>query len=228
MFDRIAHRYDLLNRVLSLRRDVYWRNAVANYLPEHRDLTILDVATGTADLLISLVNKCDRIKSAVGMDMSPRMLELGQKKISSGKYKEIIRLVRSDALWIPFTSSSFDAVTIAFGIRNVTDVSGALGEMSRVLKPGGKILILEFSLPRNRFLRKIYPFHLKGILPRMGSIISGDPYAYHYLNETVQTFPHGEQFCLLLEKAGFNSVKAVPLTGGIVTIYHACKAGADS
>ena len=128
--------------------------------------------------------------------------------------------MRADALQIPFADGSFDAVTIAFGIRNLTDVPEALAEMHRVLKPGGKALILEFSLPRNWLVRKLYPFHLRGILPRLGAMISGDSCAYRYLNETVETFPHGEEFCGLMQQAGFTEVQAVPLTFGIATINH--------
>ena len=128
--------------------------------------------------------------------------------------------MRADALQIPFADGSFDAVTIAFGIRNVVDVPRVLAEMHRVLKPGGRVLILEFSLPRNWLVRSLYPFHLRGILPRLGAMISGDRYAYRYLNETVETFPHGEEFCDMMQQAGFTGVQAVPLTFSIATIYH--------
>jgi len=220
MFDRIAPRYDLLNRLLSLRRDVVWRNKVARYLPDRDRQHVLDIATGTADLLLSLFDKSDRIHFAVGIDLSPKMLKLGLKKITARKLDDRISLMRADALQIPFPDDSFDAVTIAFGIRNLTDVPKALAEMHRVLKPGGKALILEFSLPRNWLVRRLYPFHLRGILPRLGAMISGDSFAYRYLNETVETFPHGEEFCDMMQQAGFTGVQAVPLTFGIATIYH--------
>ncbi len=220
MFDRIAPRYDLLNRLLSLRQDVVWRKKVAQYLPDRAGQIVLDVATGTADLLLSLFDKSDRISSAVGIDLSPKMLRLGLEKIASRRLADKISLVRADALGIPFADNSFDAVTIAFGIRNVADVPRALTEMHRVLKPGGKVLILEFSLPRNRFIRSLYQFHLRGILPRLGAIVSGDSHAYRYLNKTIETFPHGEEFCDVMRKAGFVEVQAAPLTFGIATIYH--------
>jgi len=220
MFDRIAPRYDLLNRLLSLRQDVVWRNKVARYLPDVNQQKVLDIATGTADLLLSLFDKSDRIHSAVGIDLSPKMLQLGLKKIAAGKLDDRISLMRADALQIPFADGSFDAVTIAFGIRNVADVPKALAEIHRVLKPGGRVLILEFSMPRNWLVRKLYPFHLRGILPRLGGMISGNRYAYRYLNETVETFPHGEEFCDLMRQAGFAEVQAEPMTFGIATIYH--------
>jgi demethylmenaquinone methyltransferase/2-methoxy-6-polyprenyl-1,4-benzoquinol methylase len=220
MFDRIARRYDLLNRLLSCRCDVAWRNKVAEYLPDRSNQCVLDIATGTADLLLSLFRRSRQVGSGIGIDMSPKMLELAREKIAGRQLDNKISLVRADALRLPFANGSFDAVTIGFGIRNVPDVPAALAEMHRVLKPGGKVLVLEFSLPRNRLMRRLYPFHLRGIIPRLGALISGDGYAYRYLNETVETFPYGDQFCDLMKQAGFCNVSAVPLTFGIATIYH--------
>jgi demethylmenaquinone methyltransferase/2-methoxy-6-polyprenyl-1,4-benzoquinol methylase len=220
MFDRIARRYDLLNRLLSCRCDVAWRNKVAEYLPDRSNQCVLDIATGTADLLLSLFRRSQQVGSGIGIDMSPKMLELAREKIAGRQLDNKISLVRADALRLPFANGSFDAVTIGFGIRNVPDVPAALAEMHRVLKPGGKVLVLEFSLPRNRLMRRLYPFHLRGIIPRLGALISGDGYAYRYLNETVETFPYGDQFCDLMKQAGFCNVSAVPLTFGIATIYH--------
>jgi demethylmenaquinone methyltransferase/2-methoxy-6-polyprenyl-1,4-benzoquinol methylase len=220
MFDRIAHRYDLLNRLLSCRRDVAWRNKVAEYLPDRPNQTVLDIATGTADLLLSLFRKSRQVEFGTGLDMSPKMLGLAREKIAGRQLDNRISLVRADALCLPFANGSLDAVTIGFGIRNVPDVPVALAEMHRVLRPGGKVLILEFSLPRNWLMRRLYPFHLRGIIPRVGAMISSDYYAYRYLNETVESFPYGDQFCRLMEQTGFCNVSAVPLTFGIATIYH--------
>ena len=223
MFDRIAHRYDLLNRILSLRRDVVWREKLAGFLQEQGDQNVLDLATGTADVLLSLFRKGNNIASAVGIDMSPKMLQLGQRKVVAHGLVDKIFFVRADAERLPFSESSFDAVTIAFGIRNMANVTMTLAEMHRVLKPGGKALILEFSMPQNWFVRRLYPFHLRGILPRLGAMISGDSYAYRYLNETVETFPYGEQFCDLMQQTGFTEIQVAPLTFGIATIYHGSK-----
>jgi demethylmenaquinone methyltransferase/2-methoxy-6-polyprenyl-1,4-benzoquinol methylase len=228
MFDRIAPRYDLLNRLLSLRQDVVWRNKVARYLPDRDQQRVLDVATGTAYRLLTIFYTSDRIHSAVGIDLSPKMLQLGLKKIAARKLDDRISLMRADTQQIPFADGSFDAVTIAFGIRNVVEVPKALAEMHRVLKPGGRVLILEFSMPRNWLVRKLYPFHLRGILPCLGGMISGDHYAYRYLNKTVETFPHGEEFCDLMQQAGFVEVEAAPLAFGIATIYRGGSSGKEA
>ncbi len=223
MFDKIAHRYDLLNRLLSLRRDVAWRKRLATYLPDRSHQIVLDLATGTGDVLFSLFQTSKLVQAAVGMDMSPKMLQLGQRKAAQGGLGGRISFVRADAMCLPFADGSFDTVTISFGIRNVADVPKALAEMQRVLKPGGKALILEFSMPRSWLIRKLYPFYLQEIIPRLGGMISGDRYAYRYLNKTVETFPFGEQFCEMMKKAGFVGVKATPLTFGISTIYRGSK-----
>lgn len=224
MFDRIAGRYDLLNRLLSLRRDVAWRKRLAKSLPDRPQLDVLDIATGTADVLLCLLSTSDRIQSAVGLDMSPQMLRLGLQKITAAGLQDRVLLVRGDALQLPLDDSSFDAVTIAFGIRNLPDMVEALREMYRVLKPAGRLLVLEFSMPDNSLVSRLYPFHLRGVIPRLGAMISGDSYAYQYLNETVQSFPYGDEFCALVRECGFINVRAHSLTFGIATIYESEKA----
>jgi len=224
MFDRIAHRYDLLNRLLSLGQDIVWRQRVAQYLPEKSPLHLLDMATGTADQLLMMYGKTDRITSAVGMDMSEQMLAVGRNKIRERHLEHIMTLQTGDATQIPAPDQTFDVVTISFGIRNVSDVDQALREMYRVLKPAGRALILEFSLPQNRFLRGVYLFYFRYVLPVIGGMISGDRYAYNYLNKTVETFPYGEAFCQRMRSAGFIAVQANPLTFGIATIYQGDKA----
>ncbi|MEJ2635318.1 MAG: bifunctional demethylmenaquinone methyltransferase/2-methoxy-6-polyprenyl-1,4-benzoquinol methylase UbiE [Calditrichia bacterium] len=223
MFDRIAQRYDLLNRLLSLRQDVAWRNKLAENLTDVRDQKILDLATGTADVLLSLFHQTDKADAAAGIDMSDRMLRIGREKIQKNGLSHAIALFPGDAMHIPFRNNSFDAVTIAFGIRNVLDVNRSLREMYRTLKPGGRVLILEFSLPANRLIRQLYLFYFRNILPRIGGVISGDSYAYRYLNRTVETFPYGEAFCELLRDAGFQNVRTIPLTFGIASIYRGNK-----
>jgi demethylmenaquinone methyltransferase/2-methoxy-6-polyprenyl-1,4-benzoquinol methylase len=223
MFDRIAPRYDLLNRLLSMRRDVAWRKRLATLLPKHDPLTVLDLATGTGDVLLALRRNCARVRSGVGVDMAGRMLGIGKEKFESTGNASVLRMVRGDATRLAVAESSFDAVTIAFGIRNVLDVGAALREMRRVLKPGGRALILEFSLPAFAPLRAGYLLYFRHVLPRIGGLVSGDAYAYRYLNQTVETFPYGEAFCELMRKAGYQDVRAHPLTFGIATIYQGDK-----
>ncbi|MBL7646903.1 MAG: bifunctional demethylmenaquinone methyltransferase/2-methoxy-6-polyprenyl-1,4-benzoquinol methylase UbiE [Candidatus Hydrogenedentes bacterium] len=220
MFDRIAHRYDLLNRLLSMGTDVSWRKRLNRRIPARPGLHVLDLATGTADVLISMHGACAQVKSGVGLDMSGGMLKYGRLKLIKLGLFEKFRLVRGDATCLGLDSEQFDAVTISFGIRNVIDVPAALGEMRRILKPGGRALILEFSLPANRPFRALYLFYFRNILPRIGALISGDSHAYRYLNETVETFPYGEDFCKLMRDAGFEGVSATPLTFGIASLYE--------
>jgi demethylmenaquinone methyltransferase/2-methoxy-6-polyprenyl-1,4-benzoquinol methylase len=223
MFDRISNRYDLLNRLLSFRRDVIWRKKLAELLPQRESIKILDLATGTGDVLFSLIQKNSHIISGVGLDMSSEMLKLAHIKINKNRLQDKLSLIRGDATNIPFDDNSFDVTTIAFGIRNVIDVNRSLSEMFRVLTPNGKALILEFSLPKNRIVKLLYLFYFRRILPLVGGVISGDSYAYSYLNKTVETFPYGSDFCELMRKIGFDSVRQHPMTFGIATVYEGMK-----
>lgn len=220
MFDRIAPRYDLLNRLLSFRRDVAWRKRMGRMIPEGRDLKLLDIATGTADQILSLMTTTPRITQAVGVDMSEGMLDHGRKKITKLGWENRIELKTGDAMSIPEPGSSFDVATMSFGIRNVLNVTEALREVRRVLKPGGRAMILEFSTPANPLFRPLYFFYLRHILPVIGGMLSGDRTAYTYLNRTIETFPSGEDFCVIMREAGFVNVKATPLTFGIASIYQ--------
>jgi len=228
MFDRIAPRYDLLNRLLSARRDIAWRKKLAAELPPISNLNVLDLATGTGDVILSILDHCDNISHAVGLDPASEMLSLAQKKIDAASCSDKTSLVRGDALSLPFLDSIFNAVTIAFGIRNVSDVPQGLREMWRVLKPGGKAVILEFSLPSNRLIRAIYLIYFRHILPRLGAIISRDAHGYRYLNATVESFPYGEEFCALMREADFEHVKAKTLTFGVATLYSGIKTSSGS
>lgn len=219
MFNRIARRYDFLNRVLSFGMDISWRKKMALLLPPYRDQHLLDLATGTADQIILLFENSDKVKSGVGMDLAEKMLGIGREKIKRLGLSEVISLEIGDAADIPADDSRFDAVTISFGIRNVTDVAKALREIYRVLKPGGRVLILEFSLPQNKLLRRAYLLYLRHILPRVGTLVSGDPQAYQYLSKTIEMFPYGETLCDLLSDAGFAAVEAHPVTFGVAMIY---------
>ena len=227
IFDRIAHRYDLLNRLLSFGRDVAWRKRLLWHLPEGKALRLLDLATGTADVLLTLYRKSGRIGYGVGADRSAGMLLQGREKLRAQAVENDLSLVLADGVQLGFAENGFDVATIAFGIRNIPDVDAGLRELYRVLKPGGRVLILEFSLPGNRLIRTGYLFYFRHILPRIGGLISGDPTAYRYLNETVESFPYGEAFCALMRTAGFQDLQAHPLTFGIATLYCGDKKPAD-
>lgn len=219
MFDRIANRYDLLNHLLSFGQDYVWRNRVAKHLSDKKDQIIADVATGTADLMFSICSKRKDVKLAIGIDMALKMLEIGRSKIKKKGFDDRISVAQGDAAKIPLGDKKVDAVTIGFGIRNVTDVPLVLKEMYRVLKQNGRLLILEFSLPSNLIMKPLFKFYLRYILPVLGSLISGDRKAYRYLNKTVESFPYGAEFCRLIEDAGFAKVDRYPLSFGIATIY---------
>ena len=225
MFDRIAPRYDLVNRVLSFRRDVAWRRKLAKHLPAGDGLLLLDLATGTGDQIFHLLERTDRIARAIGLDLSEGMLAEGQRKIGERGLADQVELRIGDANTIPIENASTDIITISFGIRNVTDVAATLRNMHRVLRPGGRVLILEFSLPRNPLIRGPYLFYFRHILPRIGGTLSGDAPAYRYLNQTVETFPYGESFCDLMREAGLKNVQAHPLSFGIATLYQGDRSG---
>ena len=218
MFDRIAHRYDLLNRLLSFGRDIAWRKALCCLLPEQPDLQVLDLATGTADVLLAMPQHRE-IALGVGVDPSGGMLKHGLVKIQNRNQADTLRLVRGDAMALSLPDNHFDAVTIAFGIRNVADYEAGLREMYRILKPGGRALILEFSLPPNRLFRSGYLFYFRHVLPRIGGLISGDFAAYRYLNQTVESFPYGDDFLTCMQRAGFQNTSDQPQTLGIASIY---------
>ncbi|RPI01139.1 MAG: bifunctional demethylmenaquinone methyltransferase/2-methoxy-6-polyprenyl-1,4-benzoquinol methylase UbiE [Calditrichaeota bacterium] len=221
MFNRIAGRYDLLNRLLSLRQDVRWRRRLTDKLPQRDHLNVVDLATGTADLMLTLHQRCPQIRSMIGIDPARNMLTLGRKKLERIMFRSQPFLIQGDAHHLSLHSKSADVVTMAFGIRNISNLQPVLAEIKRVLRESGKLFILEFSLPTHRFIRAIYLFYFRHILPRIGRWISGDSTAYTYLNHTVEDFPYGEAFCAILEKAGFTHVHAEPLTFGVVTIYSA-------
>lgn len=219
MFDRIARRYDFLNRLLSFRQDVAWRKRMIKRLPEGESLAMLDLATGTGDVLINVYRISKRIGFGVGLDRSGGMLEHGWRKIRDLGFVNDLQLVRGDAMKMGLNDDSFDVATMSFGIRNVPDVPMALRDIHRVLKPGGRGMILEFSIPRNPLFRTLYLFYFRHILTRVGSIVSSDGQAYRYLNTTVESFPYGDAFVSLMQDAGFSRVDATPLSFGIATLY---------
>ncbi|MCF6341613.1 MAG: bifunctional demethylmenaquinone methyltransferase/2-methoxy-6-polyprenyl-1,4-benzoquinol methylase UbiE [Bacteroidales bacterium] len=221
MFDNIAHRYDFLNHFLSAGIDISWRKKVRRLLVPHRPKQILDVATGTGDLAIELSKlKPERI---VGIDISEGMLNIGKEKISRRKLDKIITLETGDSENLHFAGNTFDAVSVAFGVRNFENLQAGLKEMNRVMKPGGVVAILEFSKPKKFPFKNIYRFYFKFILPGFGKLISKDNEAYTYLPESVQQFSEGAAFLKEMDKAGFKDNKQQRLTFGIATLYCGTK-----
>ncbi len=223
MFNEISPTYDRVNSILSLGIHRYWRRHLAKALPKKNNICLLDCATGTCDQIISLMNKTTRIDRAVGIDLAREMLKIGKNKLASKRYGYRVELKEASMTEIPYPENSFDCVTLSFGIRNVANVEGGLKEMHRVLSTNGRILILEFSLPKISLLKKAHLFYLRHVLPKIGGWVSNNKQAYLYLNETIESFPYGKEFCTLLETAGFKDVKATPLTAGIVTLYQGDK-----
>jgi len=223
LFDRISPRYDLLNHLLSCGMDVRWRRHVARELSKVRHEIVLDLACGTGDQIITVVQRLPGVRRGVGIDMAQRMLRLGNAKIADRGLDGRIVLVRGDGQGMPVADGSVDCATIAFGIRNMPDPRRCLREFRRILQPGGTLAILEFSLPTNRLWRLVYLFYFRRVLPRLGAAISGDSRAYRYLNRTVEDFPCGEGFCRLVTAAGFDGVRMIPLSGAIATIYVGVK-----
>lgn len=225
MFDRIAPRYDRLNRMLSLRRDVAWRRKMAKFLPGTGPLRLLDLATGTGDQIFFLMDRTDRVKEALGLDLSEGMLAVGHEKVKRLDLGNRVRLDVGDANEVPVPPASFDVVTISFGIRNVTDVQRSLANMQRALRPGGRVLVLEATVPKWGILRWPYLFYFRHVLPMIGGWVSGDRKAYQYLNKTVETFPARKDFLALMEGAGFANGMWKELTFGTAILYVADKPG---
>jgi demethylmenaquinone methyltransferase/2-methoxy-6-polyprenyl-1,4-benzoquinol methylase len=222
MFDKIAPYYDNLNRVLSLGIDVLWRKKAIKLLQKESPKSILDIATGTADLAIEAakVIRPDRI---VGMDISANMLKIGDEKIIKKGLDKIISLEIGDSENLKYDTGSFDAVMAAFGVRNFENLEKGLAEMHRVLRPGGTIMVLEFSKPRHFPLKQLFNTYFKYILPVIGKVRSKDEKAYKYLYESVQVFPDYEDFTSILSKLGFTQTSYKVLSAGICTIYLAKK-----
>lgn len=223
MFGKIAHRYDFLNRLLSLRRDVYWRRFAVCELLKGEGSLFLDVATGTGDCAIEIVKAGGEDKRVVGVDFSEEMIYQGRKKIEREGLSENIRLLQTNALGLPFDDNYFDGAISAFGVRNFSDVRKGIGEMRRVIKKNGKIVILEFTSPSNRLFKKLYYLYFKNILPFIGGIISGKRYAYQYLPDSVMEFPSVKNVKKIMEEEGLNDVQHFPLTFGIAVLYVGIK-----
>jgi len=218
MFDRIAPRYDLLNRVLSAGTDVRWRRRAVDALALPPGARVLDLCTGTADLLLEALRR-DPTRRGVGLDLSSSMLARAAAKVAAAGMDARARLVAGDAQRLPVRSAHFDGALVAFGIRNVGDPAAALSELSRVLRPGGRLVVLEFSTPRGLFGR-VFGAYSRHVLPRIGGWISGDRGAYAYLPASVARFATPAAFGDRMEAAGFTAVRWQPLTGGIAHVFE--------
>jgi demethylmenaquinone methyltransferase/2-methoxy-6-polyprenyl-1,4-benzoquinol methylase len=234
MFDAIAGRYDLLNRVLSAGLDRRWRARAIDALNMTGRETLLDLCTGTADLALAAAAGTRRARRIIGIDFAGAMLRLGQDKVrrtgvASRPVDRIpVNLIRGDAMHLPLADASVDAVTIGFGIRNVEQPEVACREIARVLRRDGKLVILEFSLPRAALVRSFYLWYFRRVLPLIGRAISRHPSAYTYLPESVQAFQSPEAFGQLLRDCGFSAVRVVPLTLGVVYMFVAAKGNAGA
>jgi demethylmenaquinone methyltransferase/2-methoxy-6-polyprenyl-1,4-benzoquinol methylase len=221
MFDAISENYDPLNRVISFGIDVKWRKKVLQIVSQSNPKTVLDIATGTGDLAILMAQT--KATKIIGLDISAGMLEVGRKKINVNKLSNTIEMILADSEEMPFEDSSFDAITVAFGVRNFENLEKGLAEILRVLKPNGVFVILETSVPEKTPFKQGYTFYSKNILPFIGKLFSKDDVAYGYLSESAAAFPYGETLNNILRKIGFIEVKAMPQTFGVATIYSATK-----
>lgn len=222
MFDQIAFRYDFLNRFLSGGIDVSWRKRAIRELKEIQPRRVLDVATGTADVAI-MTAKYLNPEKIVGIDISEGMLNLGRQKVDKLLLSKQIELLKGDSEAINFPNETFDAITVAFGVRNFENLEKGLAEMYRVLKPGGKAVILEFSKPRKKGFKGLYNLYMNIIAPRAGQWVSKNKDAYQYLNQSVKAFPEGETFLHILQQVGFKNTTLKRLSLGICTIYCGSK-----
>jgi demethylmenaquinone methyltransferase/2-methoxy-6-polyprenyl-1,4-benzoquinol methylase len=222
MFDSIAFRYDFLNRFLSVGIDVWWRKKAIAQLKALQPKQVLDVATGTGDVAILAYSilQPDRI---IGIDISEGMLEIGRKKVTEKNLQQHIELLSGDSETINFPDNSFDAITVAFGVRNFQDLEKGLKEMLRVLRPGGKLVVLEFSRPSNFVFKGIYNFYMNILCPLFGRMFAKNQTAYRYLNNSVQAFPERQQFTNILKSAGYRDTYYKTLSLGICSIYCGSK-----
>lgn len=217
MFDSISGKYDFLNHFLSLGIDIRWRKKAIKMLKDLNPKQILDIATGTGDFAIEALKlNPDKV---IGVDISEGMLNVGRKKMKKRGYSEIIDMQSGDSENLHFEDNKFDAVIVAFGVRNFENLEKGLAEMNRVLRPGGRAVILEFSKPTIFPFKQLYNFYFRWILPKIGKIVSKDNAAYTYLPESVKEFPYGNEFIGILEKTGYKNTKCKPLTLGISSIY---------
>lgn len=221
MFDTISGEYDGLNRVISFGIDIKWRKKVVDLVKATNPKNILDIATGTGDLAINLAETS--AEKIIGLDISSGMLEVGKQKIKTKKLDQKIEMVIGDSENLPFDDNTFDAITVAFGVRNFETLENGLKDILRVLKPGGIFVILETSVPTKFPFKQGYQFHSRVILPTVGKLFSKDKTAYKYLSESANAFPFGKALNNILRNIGFINVKDMPQTFGVATIYKASK-----
>ena len=221
MFNSISRKYDFLNHFLSFGIDILWRKRAIQTLEKNQPKLILDIATGTADFAIEALSLKPR--KIIGVDISEGMLSVGRKKLITRNLTDKIELIIGDSEALPFKDNLFDAVIVSFGVRNFENLEKGLADMLRVLRPGGKIVILEFSKPKSFPFKQIYQFYFRWILPKIGKIISKDHAAYTYLPNSVKAFPDGDNFLHILNKIGFRKSQCTPLTLGISSIYSGSK-----
>lgn len=222
MFNNISKRYDLLNHLLSAGIDIYWRKKAIKLLKPYQPKHILDVATGTADFAIeALALNPDKV---IGIDISDGMLDMGREKLKRRHLDNRIELQLGDSEGLHFDDNTFDAVIVAFGVRNFENLHTGLKDMCRVLKPNGRLVVLEFSKPTQFPMKQLYNFYFKNVLPLIGNIISKDQSAYTYLPESVQAFPDGQAFLQALQQAGYTETRCKALTFGISSVYTAKRA----
>jgi demethylmenaquinone methyltransferase / 2-methoxy-6-polyprenyl-1,4-benzoquinol methylase len=222
MFDSIAPKYDVVNRFLSAGIDIGWRKKAIAHLADIAPQKILDVATGTADVAL-MTEKILHPQSIIGIDISDGMLEVGRKKIIAAGAQSIIQLYNGDSADIQYEDNSFDAVTVSFGVRNFQYLEKGLSEILRVLRPGGKLVVLEFSRPKNIFVKGFYNFYMKLVSPNVAKLFSKNKSAYEYLDASIQKFPEGKNFVNILDKVGFKNNINKPLSLGICSIYCGTK-----
>jgi len=222
MFNNIAFKYDFLNRFLSVGIDIWWRKKAISELKSLQPKMILDVATGTADVAI-LTHKMLHPEKIIGIDISDGMLEIGRKKLKEKNLDQFITLQNGDSASLPFEDNTFNAITVAFGVRNFQLLEKGLSEMLRVLKPGGKLVVLEFSKPTAPVFSQFYHLYMNIITPTIGKLFSKNKDAYQYLNDSVQAFPEGQSFLKIMNGAGFTQTYLKKLSFGICTIYCGSK-----
>jgi demethylmenaquinone methyltransferase/2-methoxy-6-polyprenyl-1,4-benzoquinol methylase len=221
LFNSIAYRYDLLNHLLSGGIDLYWRRRAVEHLRDIRPKRILDVATGTADFAIATLRL--QPEKVIGVDIAEKMLGLGRKKLRSRGLDSAVTLESGDAENLPFSAGEFDAAIVAFGARNFENLELGLSEMNRILRPGGKIIVLEFSRPGHFPIRQLYFLYFQYVLPLIGRLLSRNKEAYTYLPDTVMRFPEGEEFMDIMRRVGFRQISEERLTFGIASIYGGIK-----
>ena len=217
MFDNIAGNYDFLNHFLSLGIDILWRKKAIKLLKPVKPKTVLDVATGTGDFAIQALDL--KPEKVTGVDISNKMLDVGRVKMKRKNVEDVVEMKYGDSENLPFEDESYDAITVAFGVRNFENLEKGLAEMHRVLTKNGKTVIIEFSKPQHFPIKQLYNFYFKSILPNLGKWVSKDQRAYTYLPESVEAFPYGQKFLDVMESVGYTNTKCIPLTFGIASIY---------